>query len=725
MADRREGTLTQEILPSGTVIGHYVVDKPIGSGTTGVVYVARDRDLDRTVALKFLSGYLAGNKEWRERFQREARTMARISHPNIATIYDIEERDGRLFMAMENVEGGNLDDYLTDRRLSVGESLELAVQISDGLAEAHHHAIVHRDIKPSNILVSTRGRAKIVDFGLAASLRHDPASPANTIVGTVNYMSPEQVRGGPTDIRSDLFSFGVVLYRIFTGKAPFGGRTIDEIFREILERDPIPMIEYTASIPVEVERIVTKLLNKNLELRYQTADDVRTDLRFALEAVLTGRAQYVGRKKEFARSIAVLPFSNLSADKDQDYFCDGIAEEVINALTKVPGLRVAARTSTLPFKNSAEDVREVGRKLHVETLLEGSVRRANDRFRISVQLLDVPTGYHLWSERYDQEVHDIFAIQDMIAGNVVRALQLILSEDVRQTLFKACTTDSMAYDYYLRGRKYFHQGRRQSLQFARQMYLKAVEIDPKYALAHAGIAECAAMLVHYYGQTKEEFLAEADEASRKALEFDPNLGRAHAARGFTLWLLDRFDEAKKEFETAMRLDPDQSDAPYFYGRACFQRGDFAQAVKLFERACRNRENHEAQYFAAQSYTALGDEASAMAAYRLALRAVEKHVELNPDDARAFTMGAVALCRLGERAAGLQWAEKAQAIDPTDPGIRYNVACLFALEGEATRAIESLDAAVKAGFAHKNWVDKDPDLDSIRDDPRFKALKWRE
>jgi len=725
MAEMKDGTLTQEILPSGTPIAHYIIDKPVGAGSTGVVYIAHDRDLDRTVALKFLAGYLAGNREWRDRFQREARAMARISHPNIATIYDIEEHDGRLFLAMEHVEGGSLDGYLADHHLSIEESLELAVQISDGLAEAHHHGIVHRDIKPSNILVSTRGRAKIVDFGLAASLRRDPASPANTIVGTVNYMSPEQVRGGPTDIRSDLFSFGVVLYKLFTGKTPFTGRTIEEIFKAILERDPIPMIEYTINIPVEVQRIVTKLLNKNLELRYQTADDVRTDLRFALEAVLTGRAQYVGRKKEFARSIAVLPFSNLSADRDQDYFCDGIAEEVINALTKVPGLRVAARTSTLPFKNSAEDVREVGRKLHVETLLEGSVRRANNRFRISVQLLDVPTGYHLWSDRYDLEAHDVFAVQDMIAQSVVRALKLILSEDERQTLFKAPTTDSLAYDYYLRGRTYFHQGRRQSLQFSRQMFLKAVEIDPKYALAHAGIAECAGLLVHYYGQTQEHYLVEADEASQKALEFDPGLGRAHSARGFTLWLLNRFDEAKKEFETAMRLDPDQPEAPYFYGRACFQRGEFAQAVKLFEQASRSRENHEAQYFAAQSYTALGDEASAMAAYRLALRAVEKHVELNPDDARAYTMGAVSLCRLGERLAGLQWAEKAQAIDPTDPGIQYNVACLFALEGEATRAIESLDAAVKAGFAHKAWVEKDPDLDSIRDDPRFKALKWRE
>ena len=725
MADFNDGTLTREILPSGTHISHYVIERPVGAGTTGVVYVARDVDLDRTVALKFLSTVLAQNTEWRERFQREARSIARISHPNIVTIYEIEEHDGRLFIAMEHVEGGSLDDYLADRRLSVAETIELAIQISDGLAEAHHRGIVHRDIKPSNILVSERGRAKIVDFGLAASLRVDPASPANVIVGTVNYMSPEQVGGGRSDIRSDLFSFGVVLYRIFTGKAPFSGRTIDDVFKAILEHDPLPMAEYSAGVPIEAQRIVSKLLSKSLDLRYQTADDVRTDLRYALEAVLTGRAQYPGRKKDFARSIAVLPFTNLSADKDQDYFCDGIAEEIINALTKVNGLRVAARTSTLPFKNSSEDVREIGRKLHVETLLEGSVRRAGPRFRISVQLIDVPTGFHLWSDRYDQESHDIFAIQDLIAQNVVRSLQLILSENERQALFKSCTTDSLAYDYYLRGRKYYHQGRRQSLQFARQMFLKAAEVDPKYALAYAGIAECGAMLIHWYGETKEHYLAEADEASRKALELDPELGRAHAARGFTLWLLGDFEGAKKEFETAMRLDPDQSEAPYLYGRACFQRGEFAMAVKLFEQAGRSRENHEALYFAAQSYAALGNEAAALASYRLALRAVEKHIELNPDDARAYTMGAVALCRLGERAASLQWAEKAVAIDPNDPGIQYNVACLFALEGETARAVDCLEAAVRAGFAHRAWVEKDPDLDSIRDDPRFKALKWRD
>jgi non-specific serine/threonine protein kinase len=725
MPKDKEHTGTAEFFPAETVITHYVIQNVIGFGATGVAYLAYDRDLDRKVVLKFLSSHLCQDQEWRSRFQHEAQAIAQLNHPNIVTIHEIGEYQGLPFIAMEHVEGGSLDDYITDRRVSVEEVLELAIQISDGLTEAHSHGIIHRDIKPSNILVSRLGRAKIVDFGLALLQKKEPTPGAGLIAGTADFMSPEQVQGMAADARSDLFSIGVVLYKILTGKAPFVGRDLKEIFQAILQREPLPMAEYSSNIPLELERIVFRLLNKNRELRYQHADDLSADLRYTLEAVVSGRVQYLGRKKEYTRSIAVLPFANLSADREQEYFCDGMAEEIINALIKVKGLRVAARTSTLAFRDSKEDIWEIGRKLHVETLLEGSVRRSTDLLRVSVQLIDVATRYHLWSERYDKKVQDIFAIQDEIAQNVVRAMQLILSENEMQTLFRTSTTDSNAYDYYLRGRQFFHQGRRKSLQFARQMFVKATEIDPQYALAYAGIADCCAMLVHFYGESSDVHLAEADRASRRALELDPELAQAHAARGFTLWLMAKFDEAKVEFETAMKMDPGQSETPYLYGRACFQRGEFAQAARLFEEACQGREHHEARFFAAQSYQAMGNTEAALMAYRLALRAVEKHVELNPDDARAFTIGAVSLCRLGERQAGLDWAERAVAIDPNDPGIQYNVACLFALEGEHTRAIQCLEAAVKAGFAHKDWVEKDPDLDSLRNDPRFKALKWRE
>lgn len=725
MSPHKDQHATSMLLGEGTVVLHYVIQRLIDSGAAAVVYLAEDKDLDRRVALKFLSADLAHDQSWRQRFQREAQAVAQLNHPHIVTIYEVGEFEGQPFIAMEYVEGGSLDEYIQKRRIPAEEALELAIQISDGLAEAHARGIVHRDIKPSNILVTERGRAKIVDFGVAALLRVDTTPHAGLVVGTAAYMSPEQIQGLPADARSDLFSLGVVLYKIFTGKQPFTGESFREIFKAVLEKEPLPMSEYASNVPLELERIVSRLLNKNRELRYQHADDLRADLRYTLEAMISGRVEYLGRKKDYVWSIAVLPFANLSAEREQEYFCDGMAEEVINALTKIKGLRVAARTSTLAFKGSAEDVREIGRKLHVETLLEGSVRRAGDQLRVSVQLLDVATGYHIWSERYDKPFQDVFAIQDEIARNVVRALQLILSESERQALAKTATTDSNAYDYYLRGRRFFHQGRRQSLQFARQLFRQATEIDPQYALAYAGIADCCAMLVHFYGESGDAHLAEADRASARALELDPDLAQTHAARGFTLWLMGRFDEAKTEFETAMRMDPGQVQTAYLYGRACFQRGELAQAAKLFEKACRGRDHYEACYFAAQTHTALGDNEAALGAYRLALRALEKHVQLNPDDARAFTIGAVSLCRLGERQAGLEWAERAIAIDPNDAGIQYNVACLFALEGEKTRAIQSLEAAVRAGFAHRDWVAKDPDLDSLRDDPRFQALKWRD
>jgi tetratricopeptide (TPR) repeat protein len=282
-----------------------------------------------------------------------------------------------------------------------------------------------------------------------------------------------------------------------------------------------------------------------------------------------------------------------------------------------------------------------------------------------------------------------------------------------------------AYDYYLRGRQFFHQSRKKSLQFAQQMFTRATEIDPNYALAYTGIAYCCSILLHYYPHVSGTTVEEAIKASQKALELDPELAEAHAAHGFALWLMNRYDEAHAEFEASILLDPQQFEARYFYARACFQQGQLIEALRLFEDACLVREDHEARFFAAQTYTALEREEEAITAYRQAFRAVEKHLELNPDDARAVTIGAVSLCRVGKKKEGLEWAERALTIDPEDPGVRYNVACLFALEGQTEKAITCLEEAFQAGFANIEWVEKDPDLDSLRDDPRFQALLHRE
>jgi TolB-like protein/Flp pilus assembly protein TadD len=435
----------------------------------------------------------------------------------------------------------------------------------------------------------------------------------------------------------------------------------------------------------------------------------------------SGRIELAKREKRALQSIAVLPFANLTGDTKQGYFCEGIAEEIINSLTKVRGLRVASRSSSFIYGRVREDVRRIGQNLDVETVLEGSVRKADDRLRITVQLIDVADGYHLWSERFDRETADIFAIQDEIAENVVRVLRIILSDDDKRAISGMRTPIVEAYDYYLRGKQFLHQSRRKSLQYAKQMFVRATEIDPDYAVAYTGIANCCSFLVHYYPHSSDTTAEEASSASRKALELDPSLAEAHAAHGFALWLMGRNDEARTEFETAILLDPRQFEARYLYARACFQWGQPDRALKLFEEACLIRDDHEARFFAAQTYAKLGREKDAVAAYQRALIAVEKRLELNPDDARAVTMGAVSLLRVGKREAGLQWAERALEIDPDDPGIRYNVACLFALEGQKEKAISCLEEAFQAGFANKEWVEKDPDLDSLRDDPRFQTM----
>jgi len=318
----------------------------------------------------------------------------------------------------------------------------------------------------------------------------------------------------------------------------------------------------------------------------------------------------------------------------------------------------------------------------------------------------------------------VFAIQDEIATRIVRALRVFLTDEELRCLVRVTTADVSAYDFYLRGRQFFHQGRRKSLHFARQMFMRAIERDPTFALAHTALANTCSMLYHLYGDNAEVNLAEADEASRIAVDLHPHLAESHAARGFALWLTQRLDSAWQEFETAIALDDSLYEARYFYGRARFQQGDLHMAARLFEEACRIREDWEARYFVAQTHSALKDPERATESYRRAVAAVEKHLELNPDHARAMTMAAVASCRIGERERGLEWAERAVAIDPDDAGIQYNVACLYALEGEVEQAIDCLERAAAAGFAHRDWIEHDPDLDRLRDHPRFRAIAWR-
>ncbi len=420
------------------------------------------------------------------------------------------------------------------------------------------------------------------------------------------------------------------------------------------------------------------------------------------------------------KSVAVLPFENLSDDPENAYLADGLADEITSALTKVRGLNVASRTSAFAHRGVREDVREIGHQLGVAAVLEGSVQRSGDRLRITTQLVGVADGYSLWSDHFDRDMEDVFMIQDEIAANVAHALELILAASERRALAKVPTSDVRAYEFYLRGRQFLYQVRRKSLEYAREMFEHAIAIDSAYAMAYAGLADSHSTLCIYYPESDAD-LAEADVASARALALDPELAEAHSARGTALFLMGRIDEARESFETAIALDPGLFEARYFFARACFQHGDSQRAASLFEEANKIREDYHAAFFAAQSYEAMGDHEAAREAYRTAKDVAERHMELNPDDPRAATMRSVSLCRIGERAAGLHWAERALAIDPDDAGVRYNVACLYAVEGQVDEALDCLAAAVANGFGNREWLEQDPDMDSLRDHPRFHAL----
>ncbi|MEJ2086284.1 MAG: protein kinase [Acidobacteriota bacterium] len=773
----------------GKSISHFKITAKLGEGGMGEVYRGEDTELDRQVAIKVLPPDLAEDPERLERFRREAKAVAALNHPNIVTIHAIEEAEGTRILIMELIEGTSLDEMLSSEGLPLAQVFDIAVPIADALAAAHDRGIVHRDLKPANVMVTRDGRVKVLDFGLAKLAADGTGPPSEgdegeptlaaatatltregAVMGTAPYMSPEQLQGLAVDHRSDIFSLGIVLYEMISGRRPFKGATGIALASSILKDTPPAVTELREQLPRHLGRIVGRCLEKDPERRYQSVKDVRNELEDLREEALSGaqpqatsvssggfpkpvgegtptsdrspqavmqpapappsdvppstppqppapasvvaatspapgtdvpssgaiatprvraprRGLFVGAiaallilvaagswwmgqrgsrpsgeeglemttsagsgsstgATEAGQSVAVLPFDDLSPDKDQEYFTDGMTEEILQALGTIEDLKVPSRTAVFALKGKGLDIQQVGERLGVANVLEGSVRKAGNRLRISTQLVQVEDGFKLWSETYDRELDDVFAIQDEIAGSIANAS----------------------------------------------------------------------------GGEQEGDLEAADQASLKALELAPELGPAHLARGRYFEQSGREDDAEREYQEALRLDPKNFEAYSAYGSLKYRQGELDRAAELWERAVElDPDGAQSIDVLPQVYRSLGEREEELRALQRLVEWSQRRLELFPDDNNARVKGAIALMQLGQRDRAEEWLRLVEESSRGDSLTLYNIACVYSVAGEVDRGIDFLERSVEAGAHDLSWFLQDSDLDNLRGDPRFEAL----